>query len=903
MKTRIRFAFCFLALVVSAPTASAQSNPWIDITTYGARAVSTVPQTTTSGTGCTSGSASVSLTAASTFQNGDGVVLYQCGATNTLSTPSAPTVTPSLASGPDTINDVVNAPSGGSTSYSYEIVARDKNGGLTSASPAGSTSTGVASLGMLQSTVTTLSRSNTTVTVNTSSANGASVGAVVFVTNSTDATFSGFFVVAAINSTTQFTYTQGMDTLAGASSSATGGTVQVYDCNHLSWSAVAGAWQYYIYGRTSDSYSLVGVTRPGETTFSDFGSTISAAPTVPDFVPSMPPTGATNDYLVTTILSGAGTASITLGTKALNSSVGKTVKFDDGPTILAAFTAATSPTGSALYIPTPASGSYYINSHTVLSSTITILQSGPLVLNETIETSTGPWTGVLGGPASTPQFAFNAGQGINVGTAYPGIAASNGQSFQYLSFSAAAQGLIATLSGGSLFNTTFEHDSFTFPATDYMGQAVVGYGMANSVFRYVLFSTNDSSTYGYSLTPLVLTRNDLANVNPSGAFTCDHCFFVGRGFGFDSNPSVGALTSFRFEDTYAQALRTPLIEGGTNNSPLIFVNRFANDTSITATIADWGASLPLATLIDVQDNSAESGGRPGIVTGNLITGLTIENGGDFIGQNRDMFRSRQNELLSIPLYSSTPSTNTAAYSADYFMSAPFHFPSGHTLFWDLPIPTNFSVAPASGGTVPIGTHTYNVKAVGVDNGESAASRTATCVTTSTNRTCNSTWTPSLGAVSYNVYRDSLGLSCSHVTTASCSDSTGPCCGPGESRESGSGLTTIGQNQIITPQLVLSSPLSGAVSSTVAITASANKVVNMPSIGQASASQSAGTSACSGSTRTISLPITYVSQPVILVFDETTKGGANLSAKSTSGFTVSCSGATDVFDWVVIGNPN
>ena len=73
--------------------------------------------------------------------------------------------------------------------------------------------------------------------------------------------------------------------------------------------------------------------------------------------------------------------------------------------------------------------------------------------------------------------------------------------------------------------------------------------------------------------------------------------------------------------------------------------------------------------------------------------------------------------------------------------------------------------------------------------------------------------------------------------------------------------------------------------------------------QVVANQYAGSTACVSSTKAISLPITYANQPAILVFDETTKGGANLTAKSTSGFTVSCSGASDVFDWMVVGNPN
>lgn len=75
------------------------------------------------------------------------------------------------------------------------------------------------------------------------------------------------------------------------------------------------------------------------------------------------------------------------------------------------------------------------------------------------------------------------------------------------------------------------------------------------------------------------------------------------------------------------------------------------------------------------------------------------------------------------------------------------------------------------------------------------------------------------------------------------------------------------------------------------------------LGQNTADHLAGTSACSAGTQTVNFGATYTSQPVILLFDETTAGGVKLSAKSTSGFTAACAGASDVFDWMVIGNPN
>jgi hypothetical protein len=782
------------------------SNPWIDVSFYGARPVSTVPQSTVT---CRSGSASVELADASGFQNGDGVVAYGCGATNAMPTPGAPTVKPSLLSGPDTIVDVVNAPAGGSTTYTYKIVARDKNGGLTAAGTAGTTLTGW-SLGTRQSGVTTLSRSKNTVTVNTSSANGAAVGGIVFITNSTDATFSGFFVIASVVSATEFTYTQGMDTRAGASTSATGGTVQGYNCNHLGWAAVSGAWQYYIYGRIGGSLALIGATLPGITQFNDCGATMSAPPTLPDFVPTTPPASAINDYLATTISSGAGTTTLTLATASSNSVRGKTIKFDDGPTLLNAV-AAVAASGTTLHISAPVSGAFYpINSHTIFANTnnVVLLQNGELTLNETIEAGTIKWTGELGGVACrSPQFSWNCGQSVAVNAAYPGIVFNNPSVVQYLSFTIPAQGLGVVVTDGFQFNTNFEHDSFNLGNSDQMGQAVVGNSMSNAVFRYDLFSTNDSSGYGYSLTPILLGRNDSANANPSGNINCEHCYFVGRGFGLDSNPVVGGGVSITFKDTYAQALRTSLLELGLNNGPLISVDQFTNDTSSMATLANWTGGTN-ARIFNVGNPSAERSGSPGIVTGNLIYGLTMNNVGNFTGQNREIFTTVQNPLMSIPVYS----PNAPTVSSNYTMAGPLHFPSQHTLFWDLATPSGFSATAASGGSLAAGTYTYQVTAVGVDGGETAPTAGLPCTTGPGFNTCNLSWKAVTGAVSYNMYRNGFreGL---HITANSFSDTSYGCCGVNPPSGTGTGLTTIEQNQIITPSLVLSSPLASAISYT------------------------------------------------------------------------------------------
>src|SRR3990172_7108052 len=61
-------------------------NPWLDVTRFGARGATPFQTTATMGAASTT----ATLAAASNFQNGDGVVIYGAGATNTMSTPAAP---------------------------------------------------------------------------------------------------------------------------------------------------------------------------------------------------------------------------------------------------------------------------------------------------------------------------------------------------------------------------------------------------------------------------------------------------------------------------------------------------------------------------------------------------------------------------------------------------------------------------------------------------------------------------------------------------------------------------------------------------------------------------------------------------------------------------------------------
>lgn len=66
---------------------------------------------------------------------------------------------------------------------------------------------------------------------------------------------------------------------------------------------------------------------------------------------------------------------------------------------------------------------------------------------------------------------------------------------------------------------------------------------------------------------------------------------------------------------------------------------------------------------------------------------------------------------------------------------------------------------------------------------------------------------------------------------------------------------------------------------------------------------AGTLTCATSTVTKTFAVAYTSTPTIVLEDDTTTGGARVSTKSNTAFTVTCTGATDVVEYIVIGNPN
>jgi len=395
-------------------------DPYNDLARYGGYFNNAPPSTTAS---CTNSSTSVTLASALDFQDaskfpgtnvGNGIVIYQCGAATGLSTPPAPTVTPF---------GVIN----GSTSYSYRFVAEDLQGGLTAASPAGTTTTGAATLGINSVTLTNASWINTLNGENVYTCSGncnISVNAPINISGFTgNARFNGNFTVIAATPTT-FTVYSPSSTTPSVTNDSSGGTMKVLACNILTMSS--GVVPNSVEGSSNDTVmrwwvyrnnTLAFVVQARDPYYEDCGVNIPSG-NIASYVPSAPSSSPVNKYLATTIVSGGGTTSILVANAAGNTVSGQTALHDNSQNLLTATTA--SRFSTPVYIPVGANPPF--NAATVFTganaNAVHILTAG-LIINQ-------PWVVRAGGLVIEGQrnngtsFAFGEMASLaGGGSAYP----------------------------------------------------------------------------------------------------------------------------------------------------------------------------------------------------------------------------------------------------------------------------------------------------------------------------------------------------------------------------------------------------------------------------------------------------------------------------------------------------
>jgi hypothetical protein len=815
-------------------------NPSYDVRAYGARAVSSVPNTTGS---IRSGSATLTLAAASTFQNGDGIVVRKAGIARSLATPRAPTVVASNAKIlTGTGYTVVN--STGATTYQYCVAARTRDAELTPCSTVTSISNGAATLGAQQVKITSWTRSNNTVTV-TLAANHNMVAGTMFsiMGAGVDGSVAGTYQTAsATPRTNTFTFTNGHDTRNGAPAAGGAvGTVVFYNCNHITWAHVADAHQYYIYGRTSGSMALLGVSYPDNTSFTgfnlynqwdDFGTTMTTAPVVPDWVPSTPPVSGQNGDFVTTILSGAGTTTLTLAANAPNTVAGSVVKFDNTPNIVAAFTAAGSP-GGPVYFPFSPDKVFQTNSYlTIPGSFAAVIQAATLQLGDTMQLAGNmTWTGI--GYTNKPGFSYGAQIQINGTSAFPALYNVGGSlTMRYVNLSTAANGLGYLQDAGGIPTSQFEYVSLVGGgSTDYMGIGMVIRGNAinggatNMSFKHCLVSpgpgngTLDATPYVYFATT-------------GGPMTFSNTMLAIRGIFIDSSaPGSNPV----FDSTYIQGGVMPTLSfhnaGAAGLGGLqLNARTIVQDTTGWPFLTNFGGT---------NGSSAVLASSPGSSQGPFISGnplsVRFDSVGGFQGQS-----TGDEGILGWNIAGADgiiANSNLASYPSKTF-DAGVSTGSGYQFFVNAIAQAAPTCAVSAGGTVGVARYHFKVAPVFPTgaNGEGALSPASTaCTTTGGNQTITIRWATVPGATGYDLYYTtnggsffsfqtfapwvSGGLSTSYVWSGAATGNQSAGAVPG------TGPTSISRLGVVAPQMVVTG--NGFKSTITAPTLTANRQVFLP----------------------------------------------------------------------------
>lgn len=763
-----------LACLLVIPISAFEQGAYVNVTRYKVRALN--PNTTPAAVGlsvnCTAGVNTVSLIGQSGSAGlivGDGVVIYGCGPANSMGTPSAPKVTPSLASNLTGTGYTVAAPAG-STTYFYEVVWRDKGQGLTAASTAGSTNKGAAALGPVSVSLSRGSITENTVSITTSSPENLAAGAMIWQAQTNDNTdFGGWYLVKTASTTRNYTYTQGRDLKNGLydpANSLTRGRVEWFNCNNLALTPPANATQGYIYKYDGTSYALYGVTAPvnpalsGDSTYmqwQDFGSTMMSGIHLPAFVPATAPTLATADSLVTTITNISGNT-LTLATAPSTSATGATIRFDNAPNLSAALSDAYNNIGGMLDFPVPRNtylNCYVLNSPVTTPTNAMVLQEGQICLNDTLTLGSGTqWHGELAvssgnGAVSCPAFSIACHVPINIVTANPGIVIPAVANVSGVTFAPTGNAYISVfISGGSLPTATFDNDNFEGTSGDYMGIALYAFCPANEAagfsFHRDLFSSGLPQSDGSTATPLVILKN-------CGLANFEDIMVVRRGF-FVGGNGAGANIVSNYE--YSGGI-IPLVTLGGNTAGA-GISSVALDTMSHALVANLGGSA---------NNGAGLSGVGGpsngyaLVSGNPFSTIILS-GGSFlptqIGQNVSV---SEDSSPGTTVYDGTLSPNayTGSQSVNV-MRRHVDLGAAISLFTDPGTPAAPHCRVVTGGppysfsAYGGGTATFAYSAIYPNGGWGPTSGLVNCTVNGTSQQATLTVSPSIsGAVGYAWY--------------------------------------------------------------------------------------------------------------------------------------------------------
>lgn len=830
-----RLFLSLLALCFSVPSAFAQGvstdntwtsnyrfrglDPFVDVTAMGARVGGTFNEPQGNWATCNGNSPVVNLSTTNggyTFQNGDGIVIDHCGGTNTMSTPAAPSVTPATAASPTGTEWYTTIPAGmaGASSYSYAIIAADLMGGTTAVSPTATIANGQSALGGIQYNISSISVSNNTITVTTTAPNvlgwgtPSTSGTEVHIATggSNTGQMSGYFAVCSVVSNTTFTLcnvpndSRNLGWNWGDVGSQTTGTVNIFVSNHLHWTAVTGAFEYYICGlRPGDvSMKLIGVSKAQgllnhyqDTDFDDFGSPMMDNMTFPRWISnaSCSSATATNDMYTGIVTSGGGTTTLTVSPNTTQSVSGQFTAVDAGPVIVNAANAAVEAkngfVGKAyVFLPQAETANmsgavfgYSVFSPMVLPAGVNIEAEGDVQTKDTIVVQGGTtWSGRFGAGGNL-QFGWGSYSGISASTTRPALYIDGpNNTFDHMQVTYGANGNGETLVVQDDASAThWDHVNLAGNAgsNEFMGMLMVIRETTNTINFFnanYLSLTGGSQTGNKMTTPFVWYPIDESG--GGGSANCGneaiYSFLTnisssGGGFAITNNNCSNGPGYFQLDGYYRQGGIMPVITTQNGNfNGTYSLHNISQDTEgnpVFACLAPTGGScgsFDLKMFTGSPNNPIFSGSRPTSAHvaqygGGPITINNLPNRGISIEGNV------QGAVFS-PY--ETSGSYLSAFESYWTFTEPIHEPSGYSWFFDMSAPSSVAATAAAGGSVPAGNYYYCVLAAGYDFGESICSAPSASVTTGGGSlTVNLTWTNPLGSQSSNIYRCSSGASC------------------------------------------------------------------------------------------------------------------------------------------------
>lgn len=716
-------------------------NPYFSLARYGGYGSLTNPPPSTTGS-INSSSTTLTLASAQDFASGQGIVVYKAGAATTLTTPGQPTVTPTY---------LLN----GTSTYTYQVIAEDRQGGLTAASTAGQTTTGASTLGANNITFSSCVRTNGVATYTSSVAHNLQAGAQVNISGFTGGVFDFCNGVKTIASTTSTTFTTNDGLLPNETNSTGSPVVTVMACNTLTFASGSfsgiNTIHYWIYRNGALAAVVAGI----DPWFQDCGSNVS---NTPSYVPSTPPGSAQPGYLATTIVSGGGTTSLTLANSAGSTVSSATVLHDNSVNLKTAIQAAYNVGGGAVYI---SNGMFYVPFNATLDLTNglsnTFSYSVKIHSNDDFVVVNQPWIlrgsiEIEGEPHQSGSFSYVNGTQF-MGSANPMFLLSEPNGVNGVHFS-------RVLVSAGVQQTVILSDS----GTDGGGVAgivlddVVVYG-SNGQSRPLVFKggfdyfinrgncQNGAASFNGSAC-LQLTNSSPAVTTTNAAqipyrVKVKGLYFAGGAIDIDCLPnSFGpAPSDFEFDTSLHESVVAPYLRF---NCPTgVFNGIDLRDVVESDSIVGFGTPV-----VDAQNG------------GNIVS--LVWSGGATSNAAQPLFISSASApqanvlILNGPISNQGNSSFVSLNGLGLYANSLVSTTGAGRLAYGMPAPLAPGIAVSSGGSVPVGSIPYEMQWVDVDGNFSATSPIVTAVTTTGNQTV--TITPPaapVGAIGYVPYRNTV----------------------------------------------------------------------------------------------------------------------------------------------------